>query len=45
MAELDDGHIVHVSRVDIGGDLHDKVRVKNRWIKPEAKKKTKARKT
>lgn len=37
MATLSNGRIVHASRLDAGGDLHDKIgeslKVVNRWIK------------
>lgn len=43
MATLTDGRVVHVSRIDVGGDLHDKIgpelQVKNRWIKKNQLKK------
>lgn len=42
MAELSDGRTVHVSRINIGGDLHDSLggdlKVVNRWIKNETLK-------
>jgi hypothetical protein len=43
MATLDNGRIVHASRIKDG--LVDGVRVKNRWIKPPAEKKIKARRS
>jgi hypothetical protein len=36
MAELDDGRVVHASRIENG--TVDGVRVRNRWIKETAKK-------
>lgn len=43
MATLSDGRVVHVSRIDQGGDLHDqigeKLKVTNRWIKKDQIKK------
>lgn len=37
MAELSNGRIVHAKRIDVGGDLHDRLgkdlKVVNRWIK------------
>lgn len=39
MATLSDGRIVHVARIDQGGDLHDqigdKLLVANRWVKKD----------
>lgn len=44
MAELTDGRVVHVSRIEKGGDLHDKIgsdlKVKNRWIKKSDRSKS-----
>lgn len=51
MAELSDGRIVHVSRIDSStGDIHQeimagRVRVANRWIKKAAEPKRKARRS
>jgi len=37
MARLSNGHLVHATRIDPGGDLHDKLgddlKVIDRWIK------------
>lgn len=39
MATLSDGRVVHVSRIDVGGDLHeeigDSLKVVNRWLKKD----------
>lgn len=45
MATLSDGRVVHVNRIDQGGDLHeaigDKLKVINRWIKKDDKREEK----
>lgn len=37
MAKLSDGRVVHVSRIEMGGDLHDQIgddlKIVNRWKK------------
>jgi hypothetical protein len=48
MATLSDGTVVHASRIEIGGDLHDQLdknglKVVNRWVKKEATKKERLR--
>ena len=43
MATLDDGRVVHASRIK--DDMVDGVKVKNRWIKPNLVEKTKKRLT
>jgi len=51
MAELSDGRIVHVSRIDsTTGDIRQQierglVKVKNRWIKNKPEPKKKARRS
>jgi hypothetical protein len=43
MAELTNGRVVHVSRIEQNGDIHDQLgenlKVKNRWRKPLGGKK------
>jgi hypothetical protein len=49
MARLSDGRVVHVSRLDVGGDLHDQIgdelNVLTRYITPEMRKQAEKRRS